>query len=171
MSQFTWNDKTNSSGIGGFSTLREITVYIKFVYQQFIFCTQKRTSICFEIFNFSKLCDFLYWRPKAAESQQLLQDNDHRRHFTSFLANFQKQPRVIFHKKTVLKKFSNIHRKTPVSESLFLINLQSFRPATLLKRDSTQVFSCEYCEIFKNTYFEEHPRTSEFWEDSSLLRC
>ena len=23
----------------------------------------------------------------------------------------------------------------------------------------TQVFSCEYCEIFKNTYFEEHLRT------------
>ena len=23
-----------------------------------------------------------------------------------------------------------------------------------------QVFSCEYCEIFKNTYFEEHLRTA-----------
>ena len=22
------------------------------------------------------------------------------------------------------------------------------------------MFSCEYCEIFKNNYFEEHPRTS-----------
>ena len=27
--------------------------------------------------------------------------------------------------------------------------------AILLKRPA-QVFSCEYCEIFKNTYFEEH---------------
>ena len=25
-----------------------------------------------------------------------------------------------------------------------------------LKKTPTQVFSCEYCEIFKNTYFEEH---------------
>ena len=25
--------------------------------------------------------------------------------------------------------------------------------ATLLKKDSTQVFSCEFCEIFKNTFF------------------
>ena len=24
------------------------------------------------------------------------------------------------------------------------------------KETSTQVFSCEYCEIFKNIYFEEH---------------
>ena len=44
-------------------------------------------------------------------------------------------------------------------ESL-LIKLQAVRPANLLKRDSNTVFSCEYCEIFKNTYFEEHLRTS-----------
>ena len=24
----------------------------------------------------------------------------------------------------------------------------------------TQVFSCKYCEIFDNTYFEEHLRTA-----------
>ena len=24
----------------------------------------------------------------------------------------------------------------------------------------TQMFSCEYCKIFKSNYFEEHPRTS-----------
>ena len=24
------------------------------------------------------------------------------------------------------------------------------------KETPTQVFTCEYCEIFKNTYFEEH---------------
>ena len=28
------------------------------------------------------------------------------------------------------------------------------KPATLLKRDSTQVFSCEYCEISKNSFIE-----------------
>ena len=35
----------------------------------------------------------------------------------------------------------------------------------LTKRDSTQVFFSEYCEIFKSTYFEEHLRT-----DASELR-
>ena len=29
-----------------------------------------------------------------------------------------------------------------------------------IKKTLTQVFSCEYCEIFKNTYFEEHLRTA-----------
>ena len=29
-----------------------------------------------------------------------------------------------------------------------------------LKETPAQVFSCEYCKIFKNTYFEEHLRTA-----------
>ena len=31
-------------------------------------------------------------------------------------------------------------------------------PATLLKRDSNTCVSCEYCEIFKNSFFTEHLR-------------
>ena len=33
-------------------------------------------------------------------------------------------------------------------------------PATLLKQRLAQVFSCEYCKIFKNTYFEEQLRAT-----------
>ena len=33
---------------------------------------------------------------------------------------------------------------------------ESCRLATLLKETPIQVFSSEYCEIFKNTYLEEH---------------
>ena len=39
------------------------------------------------------------------------------------------------------------HRKTPVLESL-------------LNKTPTQVFSCEICEIFKNTYFYRTPPVS-----------
>ena len=46
----------------------------------------------------------------------------------------------VFCKKDVLNNFSEFTRK-----HLFL------RPATLLKRDS-QVLSCEFCEVFKNTF-------------------
>ena len=42
-------------------------------------------------------------------------------------------------------------------ESLFN-EVKGLRPATLLKRDSNTGASCQYCEIFKNTYFEEHLR-------------
>ena len=37
-----------------------------------------------------------------------------------------------------------------------LIKLQTWRPATLLKRDSNTGEICEICEILKNTYFEEY---------------
>ena len=42
--------------------------------------------------------------------------------FASFATKpliFQKQPPEVFYKKVVLKNFRNIHRKTPVLESLF----------------------------------------------------
>ena len=45
------------------------------------------------------------------------------------------------------KRFVKIHRKTPVPESI------------LKKR---QVFSCEFCEIFKRTFFTEHLRVTAF---------
>ena len=56
-------------------------------------------------------------------------------------------------KKAVLKNF-------PISQenlrwSLFLIELQARRPATVLKETPTKVFFCEYCEHFKNTYFQD----------------
>ena len=39
--------------------------------------------------------------------------------------------------------------------------LKSIQACNFIKtRLQTQVFSCEICEIFKNTYFEEHLRTA-----------
>ena len=35
-----------------------------------------------------------------------------------------------------------------------------YAPATLLKKTLAQVFSCEFCEISKNTFFTEHFRTT-----------
>ena len=42
-------------------------------------------------------------------------------------------------------------------QSLFLNKVAGVRPKTLLeKRPLIQVFSSEYCKIFKSTYFEKH---------------
>ena len=35
-------------------------------------------------------------------------------------------------------------------------------PATLLKKTLAQVFSCEFCEIFKNTHFWRTPLAAAF---------
>ena len=69
----------------------------------------------------------------------------------------QKQPPEVFFKKRCSSKFHKIHSKTPVPES-FSIKLQAWLPATLLKKETlAQVFSCEFCEIFKNTFFYRIP--------------
>ena len=63
----------------------------------------------------------------------------------------QKQPPEMFCKVDVLRIFAKIHRKTPVSETL----------CNFIKKESlAQVFSCEICEISKNTFFLEHLRTT-----------
>ena len=48
-------------------------------------------------------------------------------------------------------------RKGVVSNFAKLTGKQCVRPATLLKKETlAQVFSCEFCEISKNTFFTEH---------------
>ena len=56
-------------------------------------------------------------------------------------------------KKAILKNFA-IFTGEHLYWSLFLI--VSWRPGTLLTKPPTQAFFCEYCKIFKNTYFGEH---------------
>ena len=69
------------------------------------------------------------------------------------MSKIQKQPPKVFNKKTVIKKFRNIHRKTLVLESLFnkVVGLEAWQAVTLLKKETpTQVLSCQYCKIFQN---------------------
>ena len=40
-----------------------------------------------------------------------------------------------------------------------------------LKKNQTQVFYCEYCEIFKNTYFKEHLLTTAYLQSSVTCIC
>ena len=54
---------------------------------------------------------------------------------------------------SVKKNFYKIHRKTPVPRSFFnkVADLEAY---DIIKKETlAQVFSCEFCEIFKNTYF------------------
>ena len=74
------------------------------------------------------------------------------------------------------KTFSNLynisHRRCYVKKGVFknLATLtEAWRPAILLKRDSNRCFSCEICQIFKNTYFEEHMQTAASNSAASLL--
>ena len=71
-----------------------------------------------------------------------------------------KVPFVISTKiQTINKLHFNFTRKH-LCWSLFLIKLQALKGCNFIKNSPTQMFSYEYCEIFNNTYFEEHLRTA-----------
>ena len=128
--------------------------------------------------QFRVFIDFLLWKlHKKNAKVGVLENLDQNllRHLTMMDGTFRKFPKVkisplkiyapwqvwVFNEKRCPEKFRKIHRKTPVQESLLLIKLQA-RPATLLnnfikKETLAQVFSNEFCEISKNTFFTEHP--------------
>ena len=62
-------------------------------------------------------------------------------------------------KKVFLKVSQNSQEKTCARVS-FLITLQSSTCNFIKKETMAQVLSCEFCEIFENTYFIEHLRTT-----------
>ena len=70
-----------------------------------------------------------------------------------------KQPSEVFYKNAVLKiwQYSQENNSVGVSfkSSCRITDVHFFQKDT-----STQVFSCEYCEISKNTYFEKHILTA-----------
>ena len=49
------------------------------------------------------------------------------------------------------EEIRKLHKETPVLESLF-------NKVSKNKETRAQVFSCEFCEAFKNTFFTEHLR-------------
>ena len=63
-------------------------------------------------------------------------------------------------KKYVLRNFAKFTRKH-LCQSLFFNKVAGLRPVTFLKKETlAQVFSCEFCKIFKNTFFTKHLRTT-----------
>ena len=65
----------------------------------------------------------------------------------------QKQLRELFCKKMFLKIWENSQKDTCVEVSFFN-KIAGLRPSTLLKKETpTQVFFCEFCQIFKNNFF------------------
>ena len=58
-------------------------------------------------------------------------------------------------KKGVLRNFKNFQEKT-CARDYFLIKLQALAFNFIKKESLTQVFSCEFSEISKNTFFTNH---------------
>ena len=69
----------------------------------------------------------------------------------------------VFCKKAALKTCAELTGKHRCW-SLFLIKFQGFQPCKLIKKRLRErcLFSCESCEIFKNTYFGERLQNAAF---------
>ena len=65
--------------------------------------------------------------------------------------------------KKLLLKLRRIHRKMPVTGSLFN-KVAGLQICNFIKRDSNTGVLLWFCNIFKNTYFEEHLRTICRWK-------
>ena len=75
---------------------------------------------------------------------------------TAFLHNSRTSRLQMFFEIGVLKSFANFIGKH-LCWSLLFKKLAGSRPAALLKKASTQAFSCEVSKIFKNTVFYRTP--------------
>ena len=62
----------------------------------------------------------------------------------------------MLYKKRCSQNCRKIHRRTPVPKFLFLLKLQAAACNFIKKETLAQVFSCEFCQIFKNTFVTEH---------------
>ena len=69
--------------------------------------------------------------------------------------------------KGVLWNFSKFTGKH-LRQSLFFNKVAGLWPATLLKKRLSQVFSCEFCEIFKNTIVYRTPLVAA---SNWMLKC
>ena len=71
--------------------------------------------------------------------------------------NYYRKPSFADVSRNSVLKVWNIHRKTPVLKSLF--GKEPWKLVILLKKNTpTQMFSCEYCKVFKKILFKEHHR-------------
>ena len=68
-------------------------------------------------------------------------------------------------KKSVLENSQNSQEKTCLYQSHFLNKVEGLQVCNFIKKETlAQVLSCEFFEIFKNTFFTEH-----LWTTASMF--
>ena len=71
----------------------------------------------------------------------------------SFRIGVEKQPLKVFYKKGVLRNFVKFPGKH-LCQSLFFNKVVDYKACNFIKKESqAQVLSCEFWEIFKDTFF------------------
>ena len=79
----------------------------------------------------------------------------------------------VFCKKSVFRNFAEFSGKH-LCQTLFFNNVAGLGPRAcnfIKKEVLAQVFSCEFCEISKNTFFHRTPLVAAWGENKSPLAC
>ena len=120
-------------------------------FQEFLLCISLHAEIKH---LYVEKCHLTYLpKPTSITSFTLTVSHNH---------NFRSSHRRCSLKKGVLRKFSKFIGKQ-LCQSLFFNKVAGLRPQAcnfIRKETLAQIFSCEFCEIFKNTFFTEHLRTT-----------
>ena len=96
---------------------------------------------------FLQFCLYVLTRPKWVRSQQ--NSKFHFLETNRFYENeFERQPQEVFYKKKLFLKILQYFQKNTRIESLFLIELQAFKPVPFLRRDSHTGASMEVLRNF-----------------------
>ena len=89
------------------------------------------------------------------ESYSELQETSNMEKITTIANSIRSRRPEVFCKKGVLRNFAKFIGKH-LYQSLFFNKVAGLRSVTLLKKETlVQVFSCEFCEIAKNTFLHK----------------
>ena len=122
-------------------------------------------KIFFQFFTWIKFCECHFWRLFSG--------------WELFCCFGQTVFRGKCKKSTGFAKYDLLFKLTPVTNCSCIFCLCTgqfliarFKASNFIKKETpTQVFSCKYCGIFKNTYFEELLRTTCSQDRMTLSIC
>ena len=113
------------------------------------------------------MCEKLFWNKCSKNLRKSLKLKKLR--MLNFNLYRRSRPEVFYEK--VFLKISNNSQENTCPRASLLIKLQASFCNFIKKETPAQVFSCEFCEIFKSTFFTEYLRvTASDLYKPSLLR-
>ena len=86
------------------------------------------------------------------------------------MSQFRTTHQVFYKKRCSYKKTHKIQQENTCERVSFLIKLQALACIFIKKETLVQVLSCEFCEIFKNTFFIDQLWMTAFVSSAEQFR-
>ena len=120
--------------------------------ERLLLSLEKHLWNCFSLYLVTETLQFVH---EIGSFPEVLFKKCVLRNFSKLIDKYKKQSSKYLPKKKKFLKFCKVHRKKSVLQSRFN-KVQSWEPATLLKKSLAQALFCEICKLFKDNHFEEY---------------